>query len=152
VKVIQHSAETLRKRRMLSRMWAGMVITWSVIRTLIVWAALGDYGLNPWVYLGIDLVSAAIDAYTTPRMVLRFIDDHFKSAINWGLVSLVAFIIPDIYIFVGTRTLPKKVIAVLVLVIATMLTIAVYSVVRKVRKGRQALEHVQTPAASADHA
>jgi hypothetical protein len=152
VSAIHHSAETLRKRRMLSRMWAGMVIAWSVIRTLIVWAALGDYGLNPWVYLGIDLASAAIDAFTTPRMVLRFIDDHFKSAINWGLISLVAFIIPDIYIFVGTRTLPKKVIFVLCLVIAIMLSIAVLSVVRKVHKGRQALERVQTSAASSGRA
>jgi hypothetical protein len=152
VKVIHHSAETLRKRQLLSRLWAGAVIVWSVIRTLIVWAALGDYGLNPWVYLGIDLASAAVDAFTTPRMVLRFIDDHYKSAINWGLLSLVAFIVPDIYIFVGTRTLPKKVIVVLVLVIVTMLAIGVFSVVRKVRKGREALTHIETPVASSGHA
>ena len=43
-------------------------------------------------------------------MVLRFIDDRYKSAFKWGIVSLVAFVIPDIYIFEGTRTLPKKVI------------------------------------------
>jgi hypothetical protein len=151
VKVIQHSAETLRKRQLLSRLWAGAVIVWSVVRTLIVWAALGDYGLNPWIYLCIDLASAAIDAFTTPRMVLRFIDDHYKSAINWGLFSLVAFIVPDIYIFVGTRTLPKKVIAVLVVVISAMLTIGVLSVVRKVRKGREALTHTERPAAGSSH-
>ncbi len=134
--MIQHSAETLRKRQRLTRAWATLVISWSVIRTIIVWAALGSYGFNPWVYLGIDLVCSTIDAVTTPRMVLRFVDDRYRSAIQWGVVSLVAYVLPDIYIFEGTRTLPKKVIVILCLVIVTMLGLAVLTIVRKIRKGR----------------
>jgi succinate-acetate transporter protein len=123
---------------MLSRVWAGVVIAWSVIRTIIIWAALGSYGFNPWIYLGIDLVCSTVDAITTPRMVLRFIDDRYRSATKWGAISLVAYIVPDVYIFVGTRTLPKKVIVVLCLVIVAMLTLAVLTIVRKVRVGRAA--------------
>ena len=111
--VIPHSAETLRKRQVLSRVWASIVIVWAVIRTIIIWAALGDYGFNPWIYLSIDLMCATIDAITTPRMVLYFIDDRYKMATKWALVSLVAFVVPDIYIFVGTRTLPTRVIVIL---------------------------------------
>ena len=48
-RTIHHSAETLHKRRMLTRAWASVVILWSVIRTIIIWAALGDYGFNPWI-------------------------------------------------------------------------------------------------------
>ena len=134
--VIQHSAETLRKRQLLTRAWAAIVIAWSVVRTIIIWAALGDYGFNPWIYLSIDLVCSATDAITTPRMVLRFIDDRHKSAVKWALVSLVAYVIPDVYIFEGTRTLPAKVIIVLCTVIAIMSPLAVIAVVRKVRVGR----------------
>jgi hypothetical protein len=134
--MIQHSAETIRKRQMLCRLWAGVVILWSVIRTFVIWAALGDYGFNPWIYLSIDLVCATTDAITTPRMVLYFIDDNYRLAIRWGVISLVAFVIPDIYIFVGTRTLPTKVIVVLCAVILAMTTLAVVSIVRKIRKGR----------------
>jgi hypothetical protein len=112
------------------------VIAWSVLRTIIVWAALGDYGFNPWIYLGIDLVCSTIDAITTPRMVLRFIDDRYRSALKWGIVSLVAYVVPDVYIFVGTRTLPKKVIVVLRVVIVAIFSLAVVTVVRKIRKGR----------------
>jgi hypothetical protein len=144
MKVIHHSAETLRKRRLLSRVWASVVIGWSVIRTIIIWAALGDYGFNPWIYLAIDLVCATIDAITTPRMVLRFIDDHFKSATKWGVVSLVAFVVPDAYIFLGTRTLPTKIIVVLCAVIAFMLAVAVVTIVRKIRQGRAAIATVTT--------
>jgi hypothetical protein len=136
--LIQHTAETLRKRKLLSRAWAAVVIAWSVVRTVIVWAALGDYGFNPWIYLGLDLVCSTFDAFTTPRMVMRFIDDRYKSAIKWGIVSLVAYVIPDVYIFVGTRTLPKKVIVILCVVILAMLGLAVMTIVRKVRKGRAA--------------
>lgn len=145
--VVQHSAEKLRKRRRLTRVWAAAVIAWSVVRTIIIWAALGSYGFNPWVYLSIDLVCSTIDAITTPRMVLRFIDDHHKLAIRWGTVSLIAYVIPDVYIFVGTRTLPAQVAVILGTVIAAMLSLAVFSVVRKVRVGRTARALLQTPVA-----
>lgn len=134
--MMQHSAATLRKRRVLTRVWAGVVIAWSLIRTIVIWAALGDYGFNPWIYLGIDLVCSIIYAVATPRLVLRFVDDRYRSAINWGVISLVTYAIPDVYIFVGTRTLPKEVIAILCVVILTMLGLAIVALVRKVRKGR----------------
>jgi hypothetical protein len=133
-----HDPETLARRKMLSRTWAAVVVSWSLIRTLIVWAAVGDYGLNPWIYLSIDLVCACIDAVTTPRMVLSFIDDHYKKAVKWALISLAAFIIPDLYIFIGTRHLPKRIIVAVCIVIAITLMVGVTAVVRKIRAGRAA--------------
>ena len=150
--VIEHSAETLRKRMLLTRAWAVIVIVWSVVRTIIIWAALGKYGFNPWIYLCIDLVCSAIDAYTTPKMVLRFIDDRYRSAVKWGVPTLVGYIVPDIYIFEGTRTLPLKVVVVLCTVIVTMLALAVTAVVRKVRVGRAARLLVLEAAAVRGHA
>jgi hypothetical protein len=135
-----HDAATLQRRRRLSYTWAAVVIGWSLIRTLIVWAAVGDYGLNPWIYLCIDLASAAVDAVTTPRMVLSFIDDHFRKASEWGAFSLVAFIVPDLYIFLGTRTLPLRIIVALIVIISLTLCAGVYGVARKIRKGRQQRE------------
>jgi len=129
---------TLLRRRRLTRLWAGMVVGWSLLRTLLVWAAVGDYGLNPWIYLGIDLVSATVDAITTPRMVLSFIDDKHRHAARWALLSLVAFVIPDLYIFLGTRTLPRNVVIIVLSIIALTFAIAVTTVVRKVRAGRSA--------------
>ena len=131
-----HDPETLQRRRRLSRTWAGIVVVWSLIRTVIVWAAVGDYGLNPWIYLSLDLAAAVIDALSTPRMVLNFIDDHMRKAIEWALISLVVFIIPDLYIFLGTRTLPKRIILVICAIIGLTLMVGVYGVTRKIKKGR----------------
>jgi hypothetical protein len=113
-----------------------MVLGWSFIRTLIVWAAVGDYGLNPWIYLAIDLGSAIVDAYTTPRMVLCFVDDRYRRAVEWGLIALVAFLIPDLYIFVGTRKLPHNLIVIICVIIAFTLIVGVIGVVRKIRRVR----------------
>ena len=133
-----HDPATLARRRLLSRTWAGVVVGWSFIRTLIVWAAVGDYGLNPWIYLAIDLASACIDAVTTPRMVLSFIDDHHRRAVKWAVISLAAFVVPDAYIFWGTRTLPTKLIVLIVAIIAVTSSVGVITVVRKIRAGRSA--------------
>lgn len=133
-----HDAETLQRRKRLSRTWAGIVVVWSLIRTGIVWAAVGDYGLNPWIYLSLDLSSAIVDAFTTPRMVLSFIDDRFKQAVKWAVISLVVFVIPDIYIFVGTRKLPHHLIVIVCSIITLTLAVGVWGVVRRIRKGRAA--------------
>ncbi|MBI4884805.1 MAG: hypothetical protein HY826_12210 [Actinobacteria bacterium] len=131
-----HSHATLMRRRRLSRTWAGMVLGWSLIRTLIVWAAVGDYGLNPWIYLAIDLCSAIVDAITTPLMVICFVDDRYRKAVQWGLIALVAFLVPDLYIFLGTRTLPMKLIVIICAIIALTLMIGVIGVVRKIRRAK----------------
>lgn len=138
VTAVEHSAATLRRRRVLSLTWAGLAIGWSLIRALIAWAVLGDYGLNPWVYLLIDVGSACVDAVTTPRMVIAFVDRHYKKAALWALASLVAFIIPDLYLFLGTGRLPKRVIFIMVGIISATFTLAVVSVIRKVRQARSA--------------
>lgn len=128
-----HDPAVLARRRKWSQMWALLVIVWSLLRTLIVWAAVGDYGLNPWIYLGIDLVSASVDAVTTPRMVLSFVDAHYRKAAEWATISLVAFLVPDVYIFAGTRQLPTSMILVIVAVITVTFVGGVVTVVRKVR-------------------
>ena len=133
---LHHSKAVIKRRRRLSYTWAGMVLAWSFVRTLLVWAAVGNYGLNPWVYLAIDLCSAVTDAITTPRMVLSFIDERYRQAVGWGLIALVAFMIPDVYIFLGARHLPTSLIIIICSVIGVTLIIAVASVLRKVHKGR----------------
>ena len=63
-------------------------------------------------------------------------EENYRQAIKWGVISLVAFVVPDIYIFAGTRTLPTRIIVVLCAIIGSMLALAVVSIVRKIRKGR----------------
>jgi hypothetical protein len=84
------------------------------------------------------VASACVDAVTTPRMVLAFVDDQYKSAFKWAVISLVAFIVPDLYIFIGTRELPTRIIVIVCVIISLTLSVGVVSVVRKIRAGRAA--------------
>ena len=128
--------EQLLRRQRLSTTWAILVVGWSLLRAIVVWAGLSQYGVNPWAYLAIDLASAAIDAITTPRFVLSLIDGRYREAAKWGAISLFAFVIPDLYIFKTTHELPGMVVAVILVVISITLTVTVIGVVKKVRAGR----------------
>jgi len=134
---MQLTPEQLARRRRLSITWAVVVVAWSLLRAVVVWAALTDYGVNPWAYLIIDLASAGIDAITTPKFVLALIDSKYREATRWGLLTLFAFVIPDIFIFKTTHELPRMAVVVICIVIAVSLTVAVIGVVSKVRAGKR---------------
>ena len=139
------TAEQLSRRRRLSITWAVIVVVWSLIRAVVVWAGLSQYGVNPWAYLAIDLASAGVDGITTPKFVLALIDGKYREAAKWGTFTLLAFVIPDIYIFKTTHELPRMVVVVICIVIAISLTVAVIGVVSKVRAGRRATPAVPEP-------
>lgn len=126
----------VERRRRWRVIVAVAMISWSLVRTVIIWVAIGGYGLNPWLYLVIDLSSAVVDSVTTPSMVVRFIDDRFRAAAGWAAISLGAFLVPDVYIFVGTQRLPPGIIAMVATIVTLTLTVAVVGVVRKVHAGR----------------
>jgi hypothetical protein len=134
---LQLTPEQLSRRRRLSVTWAVVVVAWSLLRAVVVWAALTDYGVNPWAYLVIDLASAGIDAITTPKFVLALIDSQYHDATKWGLFTLFAFVIPDIYIFKTTRELPRMAVIIICVVIAVSLIVAVVGVLAKVRAGKR---------------
>lgn len=139
------TAEQLSRRRRLSITWAVIVVTWSLIRAVVVWAGLSQYGVNPWAYLVIDLASAGVDAFTTPKFVLALIDGKFRDAAKWGSFTLLAFVVPDIYIFKTTHELPRMVVVIICIVIAISLTVAVVGVVAKVRAGRKPTSDLAQP-------
>jgi hypothetical protein len=134
---VQLTPEQLSRRRRLSITWAVVVVAWSLLRAVVVWAALTDYGVNPWAYLIIDLASAGIDAITTPKFVLALIDSKYREATRWGLFTIFAFVIPDIFIFKTTRELPRMAVIIICVVVGVSLAVAVVGVVTKVRAGKR---------------
>jgi hypothetical protein len=135
---------TQLRRRKATKAWAIAVMSWAVVRTLVVWAALGGYGINPWIYLVVDLGCASVDAITTPKMVIDFADGRYLAATGWAVVSFAAFLTPDVYIFYGTRTLPIGVVIAVVTVVGITLSAAIISVRRKVLAERARRDSPQT--------
>lgn len=130
------SEHVLRRRRVLARLWAVATIGWSLVRTLLAWVLLGDYGLDPWIYLGVDLSSSIVLGRSTPVMVVSFVDRQRSRAVRWAAVTLVAYVVPDVYLFTSTQRIPPVTLAVLLTVMATTVTVTAVTIVRRVRSAR----------------
>lgn len=130
---VVRSEHVVRRRRVLARVWAFATVGWSFVRTLLAWVLLGDYGLNPWVYLCVDLGSSFVLGRSTPIMIVSFIDGQRHRARRWAAVTSVAYVVPDVFLFTSTRRIPPVTLAVLLVVMATSVTITVTTVVRRVR-------------------
>lgn len=128
-----HDHAVQRRRERVGRAWAILVLLWSVARTLLVWATVGGYGLNPWLYFALDLASASVAAVATPRMICHFVDERRRRAASWAGFNLGAFLVPDAYIVLGSRRLPTTLLLLVCVVVTATLTTAIIGVRRKVR-------------------
>jgi hypothetical protein len=118
--------------------WAALVVGWSLVRALVVGATLSDYGVNPWLYLVIDLASAIVDALSTPRAVIAFIDRQYGRALQWLAASAIVFVLPDLYLVLGGKRLPRLAFVVIGAVVVVTSTAAVVGIRRRVVTGRRA--------------
>ena len=133
---MQRPDHVLRRRRLLSRLWAVATICWSFVRTLLAWVLLGDHGLDPLTYLFVDLSSSFVLGRSTPIMVVSFVDGERRRAVRWAVVTAVAYSIPDAYLFLSTRHIPKVTVLVLVSVLTVSATSTVVTIVHRIRAAR----------------
>lgn len=132
----QRSEHVLHRRMVLARLWAVATVCWSFVRTLFAWVLLGDYGLNPWVYLCVDLSSSLVLGRSTPIMVVSFVDRERRRALRWAAITAVAYVVPDLFLFTSTHRIPPLTLAVLLTVMTTSVSVTTVTIVRRVRAAR----------------
>jgi len=132
-KVTHNRATVIHRRRIIERLWVVGVVAWGLGRTVIVWETLGGYGVNPWVYGAIDVVSSVPYGLATARVVENLIDRDRVTALRWGVVAAVTFVLPDLYIVIAGRHMPVVVYVVLALLVVLLGTLAARGVVNKAR-------------------
>jgi len=125
-------------RRLVERLWVILVIAYGAGRAIVVWKALGQYGVNPWIYLALDVASSWPYAVATARLVTSVIDREFSRARSWGVLAAVTFLIPDIYILAVAREVPTEVYVIVIAIISLLSLVAIVSLFVKIRNGRRA--------------
>lgn len=80
------------------RAWILGVFGYSVLRALIVWPTLGDYGINPWAFLVIDVGTAWPYAYGQVRVVNEARMRNWGGTQLWALIAMLSFVAPYAYI------------------------------------------------------
>lgn len=83
---------------LLGKAWIAGVFAYAVLRALIVWPTLGDYGINPWAFLVIDVGTAWPYAYGQVRVVNEARMKNWGGTQLWAAIALLSFIAPYAYI------------------------------------------------------
>ena len=128
----QQNLEFLRSKYT-KLIWYLLVLGWAIIRTFLVKEVFQKNGVNPYIYLIIDLAASVPYAKYTHKLAISYLDKDWKSFRFAILVSVVTFYAPDIYILVSARHVPTSIYFGFFLVLAVFSTAAVISVLKRVK-------------------
>lgn len=119
------------------RTWIFLVLAWAIIRTILVRDFFGAYGIHPWIYLSIDLLSSVPYAHYSANLVISYLDKEWANTRKNFLLTTIFFYIPDIYIFAAAKRIPRELLAAFVVSVLIFSTIAAYGIIKKIKDGRQ---------------
>ena len=138
------------RRKRLEHLWVAITLAWGFARVVVVWGTLRRYGVNPWVYAAIEVITSGPYGVATARTVTSLLDHKKQAASRWGALGLALFLAPDLYIVAAGREMPAFIYVVLGVLVATLGTLAFLSVRAKVTHGRLARQLVSAKSAAGD--
>jgi hypothetical protein len=123
-------------RQTLRRAWVIGVVLYGAFRAMVVWKTLSGYGVNPWVYLVLDISSSIPYAIYSAKLVEGWIDRKLERFYQNFIITALTFIAPDLYILISARSAPRHIYQIIIGVILSLSLVSVYGLIRKVRQGR----------------
>ena len=119
------------------RTWFFLVLAWALIRTIAVKDFFSAYGIHPWIYLVIDLLSSIPYAHYSANLVISYLDKKWDNARKNFLLTTIFFYVPDIYIFTAANKIPRPLLIGFIVSVLIFSTIAIVGIVRRIKDGRQ---------------
>jgi hypothetical protein len=119
------------------RTWVFLVLAWALIRTIAVKDFFSAYGIHPWIYLLIDLLSSIPYAHYSANLVISYLDKKWNNARKNFLLTAVFFYVPDIYIFTVANKIPKPLLIGFIVSVLVFSAIATIGIVRRIKDGHQ---------------
>ena len=119
------------------RTWIFLVLTWAIIRTIVVKDFFSEYGIHPWIYLSIDLLSSIPYAHYSANLVISYLDKNWVTTRKNFFLTAIFFYIPDIYIFTATNRIPKQLLTAFLISVLIFSAVATAGIWRKIKDGRQ---------------
>ena len=95
------------------------------------------YGIHPWIYLAIDLLSSIPYAHYSANLVISYLDKKWDNARINFLLTAIFFYVPDIYIFTAANKIPRPLLIGFIVSVLIFSTIAIVGIVRRIKDGRQ---------------
>jgi hypothetical protein len=134
------------RRKALERLWVVAGVSHGVFRVFVANATVKKYGVNIWAFAVVEIGSSFPYSLGTARVVGAIVDRKRQTVVQWGLISLACFAAPEAFILITGHNMPRSVYVVIGVILAVFGFVAVFGIVRKVRKSRQTLAHAQAAA------
>jgi uncharacterized membrane protein YhaH (DUF805 family) len=120
-----------QRRKLFSYAWLVAVMLWCAIRIGVVSVWLSQYGVNTSVFAVIEIVSSVIYGVASARTVLALVGKRRRNALLWGLASVVAYLVPDVYVFSAGQSLPLLSYVVIITLIVVIGSVGILDVRRR---------------------
>lgn len=128
--------DEVRSLGVFGRAWIVGIFLFSAARALIAWPTLGRYGVDPVLFLVLDLVTAfpyGLGQAVTVK-ILRTDGRPVRDAVPWGVMVAVMFLAPYVYIVLASGSMP------LLAYLGVLAWMLVFGVLAVVRMRKQVLE------------
>ena len=119
------------------RLWASTIVLYTFGATFVVWKALHKYGVNPYIFFVVDLITSWFYGLASARLVVALLKKRWSETQKWGWLSALNFMLPQIYILISARHVPRDVYIIIFSVIGVMIAFAIVGVVSQVRAARK---------------
>ena len=105
----------------LGRLWILALCGYSLLRAMLAWPILVRYGINPAVFLVLDVVTAYPLALAQVRIVSGFQERDYANVQFWAGVAAASFLTPYLYLFLaGHAEMPGYAVACLAALVGVM--------------------------------
>lgn len=120
--------------RLLNRAWIAVVMSYSVIRTIVIWRVFAKYGVNQYLYLTIDLICSYFYAINSARLVIEANRTHYRKLFRFLSLALIFNFIPDFYVLINAKEVPNFILHSFIKIIIILAFIAALGIYRETRK------------------
>jgi len=119
------------------RIWASTIILYTFAATFVVWKALHKYGVNPYIFFVVDLITSWFYGIASARLVVAVIHKRWSETQKWGWLSALNFMLPQIYILMSARHVPRDVYIIIFRAISVMVAFAVIGLASQIKTARK---------------
>jgi len=135
------------RRQVLELSWVVGVVAFVLVRFVIAYSTLAQYGQWTVIVFGIlDVATAVPYALGTARLVTGLVDHRVAYASRWAMIACASFVAPYVWLAWAGREDFPPIVYVVVGVLAVLLGAnAVVGIARKVRQERQSATPGEVP-------
>ena len=125
------------RRANFERGWILVSVAYGGLRAALVWRFLRKYGVNPYIFAGIEFTSAAIYGKSSATVVGAVIDGAWNQIRSWLPLAFLAYFAPDAYVLLSAGRLPSDILAILLAMVGVTLGLTVIAIAGQIRRAKR---------------